>query len=387
MNRLDPETLKKAYPQMTDAFARRMEQMIRALPSRKEETKMIRKLSLFMALALILLLTATAVAASLGAFGQLAEAHDPDDRLGDLDALAAPVRESVTTDDGVTVIIDQAYYDGERVFISYQVKGALIRTETGSGPLENVDWFDPGEGAYEIGVDPDAPAAAVIEALRAGKPGDWARLTEANLHDGLSLADGTYLDIIGGETRLLPDGTVLGWKECEVPGDRAAETLACKAVLFRTVTVYQKTEKGLRAAFARVGGQTEVPFAVRMEKDVTRLTGSAAVKGLYAARAECTLNGVDLRSTVTLECPEGWVKAWMDWEYQRDSDLIESWALYSGGERIGGEGSDLGVNGEGGVLTYENVFRHGGRTDRLRLVPVYADSGEHPDEAIELKAE
>ena len=42
------------------------------------------------------------------------------------------------------------------VVISYQVKGALIRTETGSGPLENVDWFDPGEGAYEIGVDPDA---------------------------------------------------------------------------------------------------------------------------------------------------------------------------------------------------------------------------------------
>lgn len=388
MIRLNEEKLKSLYPDMTEAFSARMESLIRSLPARKEASKMKRKLSvgLVLAVALILATAAAAVAASLGVFAQLAQAHDPDERLEDLDTLATPVQQTLTTDDGVTVTIDQAYYDGERVFISYRLTGGLISVETGLGPLENVDWFDPGGEEYEIGVDPDDPAAAVIETLRAGKTNDWARLTQAQLHDGLRLADGAYLDIIGGETRLLPDGTVLGWKECEVPGDRAAETLACKAVLFRTVTTYQKTEKGLRAAFARTGGQTEtdVPFAVRMEKGVTRLTGSAAVPGLYAARADGTLNGVDFRVMVTLECPKAWVKAWMDWNERRDFDMIEAWALYSDGERIG-TGSDRGVTGEGNLLTYEAIIRHGGHTENLRLVPVYADSGEHPEEGIELK--
>jgi hypothetical protein len=71
----------------------------------------------------------------------------------------------------------------------------------------------------------------------------------------------------------------------------------------------------------------------------------------------------------------------------RDFDLIESWVLYSGEERIGDEGNDRGVSGEGGVLTYETILRHGGKTENLRLVPVYADGGERPEEAIPLQAQ
>ncbi|MCR4886836.1 MAG: DUF4179 domain-containing protein [Clostridiales bacterium] len=387
MKRFDPEKLKQAYPGMTEEFSARMNALIRSLPSRKEEPKMKKKMTLTLAfaLALTLLLTATAVAAGLGAFGQLANAHDPDRRLEDLDAVAAPVQETVTAADGVAVTVEQAYYDGERVFVSYRITGGLTRAETGHGTLEGVDWFDPGD--YEIALDPDSPAASMVEALRAGEAGDWARVTQAAVHDGLFLSDGTCLDIIGGEERLLPDGTVLGWKECEVPQDLAGETLACKAVVFRVTTTYQKTDRGLRAAYERVPEETDVPFTVRKETAVTRLTGASAVDGLYAARAECTLNRVDLKATVTLQCPESWVRAWMDWEYQRDSDLIESWALYSGEERIGGEGNDRGVAGEGTELTYETILRHGGKTENLRLVPVYADGGERPEEAIALQAQ
>ena len=33
---------------------------------------------------------------------------------------------------------------------------------------------------------------------------------------------------------------------------------------------------------------------------------------------------------------------------------------------------------------YELTLRHGGKTENLKLVPVYQDSGEHPEEAIVL---
>ncbi len=387
MKQFDPEKLKRAYPGMTEEFSARMDALIRSLPSRKEEPKMKKKMSLALAfaLALMLLLTATAVAAGLGAFGQLATAHDPDRRLEDLDAVAAPVQAKVTAADGVAVTVEQAYYDGERVFISYRITGGLTRVETGRGALEGVNWFDPGD--YGIALDPDSPAASLVETLQTGETGDWVRVTQTAVHDGLRLSDGAYLDIIGGEERLLPDGTVIGWKECEVPQELAGDTLACKAVAFRVTTTYQKTDGGLRAAYERVPEETDVPFTVRKETDVTRLAGASAVDGLYTARAECTLNRVDLKATVTLQCPESWVRAWMDWEYQRDFDLIESWALYSGEERIGDEGNDRGVSGEGGVLTYETILRHGGKTENLRLVPVYADGGEHPEEAIPLQAQ
>ena len=386
MKQFDQETLRQAYPEMTEAFAQRMNDMIQALPSREEEKQVKRKFSLGLALALILVIltTATAVAASLGVFAQLAETHDPDQRLGDLDAVAAQVGQSVTTSDGITVTIDQAYYDGERVFLSYQLSGNLVRTEeSGRGEVDGAAWFDA--GGYEIAIDPDSPLAAVVEEMRSAEKDSWVCVVSANLHDGISLTDGTYLDIIGGEERLLPDGTVIGWKECEVPKERAAEELNCKAVLFRTNNIYQQTGKGIRAAYSRGSEETDIPFTVRREAGVARLTGENQTDA-YTARAECTLNGVDVKGTVTVQGQESWVRAWMDWDYQRDFDLIQSWVLYSGEERIGSEGNDRGVWGEGDTLYFEEILRHGGHTENLRLVPVYADSGEHPDEAIALTA-
>lgn len=385
MKKWDREELKKMYPPMTEAFSARMTALIDALPSREEEQKMKKKFSLglALALALILALTATAVAAGLGVFGRLADAHDPDARLGDLENVAAPVKQIVTTPEGVTVTIDQAYYDGERVIVSYQLSGSVFRKEdAGRGTLENLEWFDGGE--YDIAVDPDSPAAAVIEEVRVAEKDTWVRVATSQLHDGLSLADGTYLDIIGGEERLLPDGTVIGWKECEVPEDKAADALDCKAVLFSVSTTYQRTDKGLRAAYERAGENVDIPFTVRMEKDVKHLAGESAADGVYTAQAECTLSAVDLRCTVTLKCPENWVRAWMDWDFERDFDLIEGWALYSGDSRIGDEGNDRGVWGEGDRLVYEEIIRHEGNKENLRLVPVYADSGEHPEEGIML---
>ena len=107
MKQFDPEKLKRAYPGMTEEFSARTDALIRSLLSRKEEPKMKKKMSLALAfaLALMLLLTATAVAAGLGAFGQLATAHDPDRRLEDLDAVAAPVQAKVTAADGVATAI------------------------------------------------------------------------------------------------------------------------------------------------------------------------------------------------------------------------------------------------------------------------------------------
>ena len=386
MRQLSAEELKRLYPPMTEEFSARMDRLIRGLPRKEGKPKMKKKMTVGFVLALMLLLiTATALAASLGVFAQLANAHDPDDRLGDLDAVAALVQQTVTTDDGVTVTIDQAYYDGERIFISYQMTGDLVTVEKGHGNVEGAAWFNE---EYGVAIDPDALGAQAVEAVQDGEEGDWVRLGTVSMHDGLYLQDGTYLDIIGGDERLLEDGALIGWKECEVPADRAAEVLSCKAVLFRGSALYQKHDGRLRASFERMDASTDMdaPFTVRKVTDVIRLTGKMETD-VYTAQAECTLNGVDVKGSVTLRCPENWVTAWMDWDYVRDFDLIESWTLYSGDTRVSEGCNDLGVWGQGDTLRYEELLRHGGQTENLRLVPVYADSGEHGDEAIELKAE
>ena len=384
MKRMNQEQLQSLYPPMTEDFSARMERMIRSLPSRKEEMNMNRNIHWMPILIIVLVLVtlSTAVAAGLGVFGQLANTHDPDSRMNDLEALASPVQQTVVTDDGVTVTIDQAYYDGTRVFISYRITGSLVKTETGHGDPGNLNWIG---GNYDVVIDPDSPTAEALLALRNGETGDWLRVTTACLSDGLFFQDGTYLDIIGGDIRLLPDGTVLGWKECEVPVERTADTLACKAVLFRSASTYQKTDQGLRSAFERVGENTDIPFTVRRDEEAIPLTGESTVEGVYQARAALFLSRLDLKGEIQVKAPAAWMKALLDWDFSEANDLIMDWALYAGSERIDTPMSVDGIGpNEDGLLCYRLLMRHGGQTADLRLVPVYEYSGEHPEEAIPL---
>ena len=386
MIRLNEERLKGLYPEMTEDFSARMTAMVHALPAKKEETIVKKKLSLGLAIALALMITTTAMAASLGLFGELAQV-DPDARLNDLSVLSAAIGKTVSTQDGITVTIDQAYYDGSRVFVSYQISGNIRQMEKGEGMPENTQWdMEYPGGKYGEEIAAAAPEHARIEDwLNAGGP-RWVSLYEASLHDGLSLADGAYLDIIGGDHYFLEDGSIVGWKECEVPEDLAKEQLTVKAVLFRSKNLIYQDDQGLKWACERVNGTDDILFTVTKDDSSRTLMGGYGTK-VYSASCLLACTRLDARGTVTLACPASWVKPWEDWDYTPDEeeDMIVDWQAYDGDVPIQGH-IVQGISAHDATLEFEVLFRHGGQTDDLRLVPVYRNSGAHPDEGFRLEA-
>ena len=121
-----------------------------------------------LAVSLLVVFSSAAFASGRGVFGEMIETDYFDDRLERLDEIAETVSVS-QAEDGVTVEVCQAYYEGNRVFVSYRA---------GSRILEQ---------------------------------------------DGLDLEDGSYADIVAGGSVELEDGSVIGWKECIVPEDELGD--------------------------------------------------------------------------------------------------------------------------------------------------------------------
>ncbi len=128
---------------------------------------MFRKTAALLA-ASLLVFSASAASAS-GLFSEMNETEYADERLPLLDEAAETVSKSVS-EGSVIVEISQAYYEGDRVFISYRASGEILE------------------------------------------------------QDGLTLEDGAYADIIAGGSVQKEDGSVIGWKECIVPEDEPADT-------------------------------------------------------------------------------------------------------------------------------------------------------------------
>ena len=129
---------------------------------------MFRKTMVLFLAASLLIFSVSAAGAS-GLFSEMTETEYSDERLEVLDEAAETVSKSLTGG-SVTVEISQAYYEGNRVYISYRAS-SLIHEK-----------------------------------------------------DGLYLEDGAYADIIAGGSTQKEDGTIIGWKECIVPEDELADT-------------------------------------------------------------------------------------------------------------------------------------------------------------------
>ena len=126
-------------------------------------------MAFFLAASLLIFSASAAFAAEGGLFSELTETDCFDERLDRLDEIAEAISVS-QTDGGVTVEVSQAYYEGNRVYISYRANGRILE------------------------------------------------------QDGLDLEDGSYADIIAGGSVEQEDGSIIGWKECIVPEDEMADS-------------------------------------------------------------------------------------------------------------------------------------------------------------------
>jgi len=129
---------------------------------------MFRKTITLLAAVSLLLFSASAASAS-GLFSEMNETEYADERLPVLDEVAETVSKSLS-EGSVVVEISQAYYEGNRVYISYRASSRILE------------------------------------------------------QDGLNLEDGVYADIMAGGSIEKKDGSIIGWKECIVPENELADT-------------------------------------------------------------------------------------------------------------------------------------------------------------------
>ena len=355
----------------------------------KGEEPVVKKISAsaILVIALIILSMAAALAAGFGLFGELAQNPRGDKRLSEVEKVADSIEREWTTEDGITIRIEQAYYEGNRVFISYRLSGDWTSTILHEGaPDDEIawDWVEENMIAAQTMMS-DVPERQQAILKLDGQSQRWMETTEKGLHDGLSLADGTYLDIIGGDNIIQDDGSVIGWKECEIPEDCLKETLTFQARLYRIhsimfqdrTTYRQSTEKGETTCFE---------FTLQQKKDLTQLKGSGSGSD-YQAVAELTAGHIDLRGKITVTCPETWIQVWNTWENPDHIDMIDDWYLYANGQVISEGGMQgVGANGEN-QLVFDVLFRVPDDLTNLALVPVYQDRQPHTEEAIYLISE
>lgn len=389
---IDPNTLRAAIDDCLSGLENVPSRRAEILTHAKGAAKVKKKFSAGVALAIILtvLMASVAVAASLGLFEQMTTQWDADVRLGDLATVAKPVGATFTTPEGVTLTIDQAYYDGTRVFLSYIKTGPIQQAELGEGTPDVTEWdFVEPDTIFSRQWSMDGKEGERITAWLDGSAPRWARVKTVSTHDGLELADGTYCEIIGGTFYEQPDGSWIGWKECTVPEEAAADEITVCIGMFNTDNLYYQTEDTLYTQHSSNAREaTWYPITVKKSTDTRTLTGSVSGEG-WTATANLSLNAIDLRGSVTVTCPTSWNDWWWDsvsdGALEGDPDVLREWKLYIDGQPA--EGYDLdGSNGgrTSGQLDFGICWRTGGATEGFTLVPCFRKSGERPDLAMPL---
>lgn len=359
----------------------------RVLAAQKGEKPKMKKLSVSMILviALIALTMSVSLAAGLGLFGELSRSDQTaDERLDALEDASETVSVRIATADGITLEIGQAYYEGSRVFISYRLSGNLCRFALHEGAPEGDFTWDVDEEHFIFGRQMGSDNPIEQDAIRQldGNGQRWLEEDTAALHDGLSLLDGTYLQIIGGDDVYQPDGSVIGWKECEIPQDKIADVLDFKAVLFRGHSVLFQDGDHFRRQYTR-GESTDLPFTLRRNDRLACLTGETKTGG-YAASADFVLGKIDLKGTVRVTGQADWAKAWTAWEAEEGMDMIVNWKLYRGDTLIDENATESIWSAQDDLVCFGLLSPAPVDATGLRLVPEYSQSGERMEEAIEL---
>ena len=359
----------------------------RVLAHAKGEKNMVKRISasMILAIALAILSMTAALAASIGLFGELAQKQQGDDRLMTLEKEAEMLSTSIKADDGITIEIGQAYYEGDRVFLSYRLTGNLFSSELHEGaPEESYQWsteienFIAAESFFN-----EVPELQRLNAWLDGKGQRWGISFEAMLHDGLMLEDGTYLDIYAGNNVVQEDGSVIGWKECKIPEEKLADTLTFKAVLYRGKSVEFQDGSTFRMYYDR-GESTDIFFMLRRNDRFVYLKG-AAETAVYQVQAEFIAGKVDLRGTIHLTSPAAWVRVWTSWDETKGCDTIINWNLYQKGQLVSKCGVQSITGKEPDSIDFDLLYARMNSLEDLTLVPEYSQTGEHPEEAIKIE--
>lgn len=339
---------------------------------------MKKTLAAALTLCLALLFACGAGADGMGIFERLAGYEDADGRLKTMAGVAGPVGVMTVTDNGVTVVIDQAYYEGDRVYVSYRLTGDVTRVEFHEGAPEPIAWGTVYEGeiAAEKWSNDDPELQKALEWLD-GKGQRWTESTHTAVTDCMALDDESWLSIVAGDEKYRPDGSVIGWKECLIPYEQCEDTVTFNLVVSCNRETLFQDGNTLKRKYDR-GERIYIPFSLNRQESFLYLYGKGKMEA-YEVQADLNVGRVDMKGVLSLaseEQAEGWAT--------RDpgTDLILGWNLYRNGQRICAAGEQEVFAAGTGTILFELRYPLAEGIDGLTLVPEYEKSGEHPEEAV-----
>lgn len=346
-----------------------------------------KSMTLILIISLIVFSALSASADSRGVFGEPEWLADQDPRLPVLDRISELQGACVTLPDGTYVEVSQGLYEEDRVFLSYLIRTNTDRMILHEGvPDKNYQWIQVIEdwvcGDTDSFGDPD------LEKEKGWLDGKSQRWLECPYYDVSCSAlpgDGATAEILKGASLRQPDGTTIGWMECRVPEGTDAMTRDFRLNIYCTNAVKFQDRTTFREYWS-THTAFELPFTLYHYRNSERLQGASAAE-TWQAGAEFSAGKVDLAGTVRLVSKEqaGAWTAFRNGGSTGDVDLILSWVLYQNGQFATDVLSSQDAAGAGDESVYRLAFPRPEDLTGLSLVPVYAQGGEKPGEAIPLE--
>lgn len=396
------------------AFADARKQQV--LTKIKGEKPMKKKLSIALVCAVLILtlLMGTALAAVLGVFGRMNASPYDAQKLARLDEAAqvmdvtvpleAPISQAtapaLTTYDEILLrqqerrfelTLNQTYYDGRKLYYSYTLKTNGAQRWQGEGmPSGVTEWLmeEPGKRYGDVWSNDIPGRDEEIESWLNSHKSSWIAFENWSLGDGARAVNGVDLDIIGGESEMLDDGTLLGWQEVLVPAELAEkEELTIELSVLYSAALYHQDETGVRWAHIAQPenrGILRIPFTVTKNGQTQHLQGEAQFAA-YAAKAGLSVSDVEISGKAILKVPVEWTDTLTDRiENTHSGDVILNYQLMADGQMLPNHGGSLYTPMDG-RLEIAVTFDLPQSMNELKLIPEYARSGLHYEEAIPLK--
>lgn len=396
------------------AFADARKQQV--LTQIKGEKPMKKKLSIALVCVVLILtlLMGTALTAVLGVFGRMNASPYDAQKLAHLDEAAqvmdvtvpleAPISQAtapaLTTYDEILLrqqerrfelTLNQTYYDGRKLYYSYTLKTNGAQRWQGEGiPTGVTEWLmeEPGKRYGDVWSNDIPGRDEEIESWLNSHKSSWIAFENWSLGDGARAVSGVDLDIIGGESEMLDDGTLQGWQEVLVPAELAEkEELTIELSVLYGAALYHQDETGVRWAHIAQPenrGILSIPFTVTKNGQTQHLQGEAQFTA-YAAKAGLSVSDVEISGKAILKVPTEWTDTLTDRiENTHSGDVILNYQLMADGQLLPNHGSSLHTPMDG-RLEIALTFDLPQSMNELKLIPEYAQSGLHYEEAIPLK--
>ncbi len=396
------------------AFADARKQQV--LTKIKGEKPMKKKLSIALVCAVLILtlLMGTALAAVLGVFGRMNASPYDAQKLAHLDEAAqvmdvtvpleAPISETAAP--ALTVLdeilnrqqerrfeltLNQTYCDGQKLYYSYTLKtNGAQRWQGEEMPSGVTEWLmeEPGKRYGDVWSNDIPGRDEEIESWLNSHESSWIAFENWSLGDGARAKNGMDLDIIGGESEMLDECTLQGWQEVLVPAELAdQEELTIELSVLYGAALYHQDETGVRWAHIAQPenrGILRIPFTVTKNGQTQHLQGEAQFAA-YAAKAGLSVSDVEISGKAILKVPTEWTDTLTDRiENTHSGDVILNYQLMADGQMLPNHGGSLHTPMDG-RLEIAVTFDLPQSMNELKLIPEYAQSGLHYEEAIPLK--